>query len=206
MRYYGRVSGDRMVKALLVDPASAKKTTSDYTAGLAVGLAEDENIYILDGVRDRLNLSQRWALLAGMHRVWKPRKVGYERYGKDADIEHFQSEMERDEYRFTITEVGGSMPKPDRIKRLVPYFEQGRVRLPNSLWKTDHEGKRYDFTQIFVEEEYLPFPFCSHEDLLDALSRIFDLWPGGLPFPRARAGLGSGRSLTEYDEFNAYGD
>jgi phage terminase large subunit-like protein len=199
LRTYGRVNSDRMVKAILIDPASAKKTTSDFTAGLVVGLAEDDNIYILDGTRDRLNLSQRWALLAGMHRTWKPRKVGYEKYGKDADIEHFQSEMERDEYRFQITEVGGSMPKPDRIKRLIPYFEQGRIWLPHSLWKTDYEGKRYDFTQAFIEDEYKAFPVCIHDDLLDALSRIFDIWPNGLPFPRQISGA-SHRAVTEYDE------
>lgn len=203
LRYYGRVSGDRMIKALLVDPASAKKTTSDYTAAIVVGLAEDENIYVLDAARDRLNLSQRWSLLAGMHRTWKPRKVAYERYGKDADIEHFQSQMERDEYRFQITEVGGQMPKPDRIKRLIPYFEQGRIWLPTTLWKTDYEGKRYDWTNVFIEDEYKAFPVCVHDDVLDCLSRIFDLYPMGLPFPRAM-GNTSGRAVTEYDEFGAH--
>lgn len=199
LRYYGRVSGDRMIKAILVDGASAKKTTSDYTAAWVVGLAEDDNIYVLDGARDRLNLSQRWALVSNLHRVWKPRKVGYEKYGKDSDIEHFQSEMERDEYRFSIEALGGSMPKPDRIKRLIPYFEQGRVWLPTNLWKTDYESKRYDLTAAFVEEEFKAFPVCVHDDLLDALSRLFDLWPAGLPFPRAR-GAQSNKALSDYDE------
>lgn len=203
LRFYGRVSGDRMVKAILVDPASAKKTTSDYTAAFVVGLAEDENIYVLDGVRDRLNLTQRWALLSGLHRTWKPRKVGYERYGKDADIEHFQSQMERDEYRFQITEVGGSMPKDDRIRRLIPYFEQGRVWMPSTLWKRDYEGKQYDFVNAFIEDEYKAYPVCAHDDLLDALARMFDLWPMGLPFPRAQS-QGAGRAVTEYDEFAGY--
>jgi predicted phage terminase large subunit-like protein len=201
LRNYSRVSGDRMIKAILVDPASAKKTTSDYTAAFVIGLGEDENIYVLDGARDRLNLSQRWALISNLHRTWKPRAVAYERYGKDADIEHFRSEMERDEYRFQITEVGGSMPKPDRIKRLIPYFEQGRIWLPNTLWKTDYEGKRYDFTSIFIEDEFKAFPVCAHDDLLDALSRLFDLFPAGLPFPRAHA-AGRGRALSDFDEFS----
>ena len=200
LRFYGRVSGDRMIKAILVDGASAKKTTSDYTAAFVVGLAEDENIYVLDGARDRLNLSQRWSLLSGLHRTWKPRKVGYEKYGKDSDIEHFNSEMERDEYRFSITEVGGTMPKPDRIKRLIPYFEQGRIWLPNKLWRRDYEGKSYDLVEVFIEEEFKAFPVCLHEDLLDALSRIFDLWPGGLPFPRERSSR-SAAAISEYDEF-----
>jgi phage terminase large subunit-like protein len=201
LRYYGRVSGDRMIKAILVDPASAKKTTSDYTAAWVIGLAEDENIYVLDGARDRLNLTQRWALVSSLHRTWKPRKTGYERYGKDADIEHFKSEMERDEYRFSIEEVGGSMPKPDRIKRLIPYFEQGRIWLPTNLWKRDYEGKSYDLTALFVEDEFKAFPVCIHDDLLDALSRLFDLFPAGLPFPRAAGAMGRTRAVSDYDEF-----
>lgn len=205
LRFYGRVSGDRMIKAILMDPASAKKTTSDYSAAWVIGLAEDENIYVLDGARDRLNLSQRWTLLSGLHRTWKPRKVAYERYGKDADIEHFKSEMERDEYRFQIDEVGGSMPKEDRIRRLIPYFEQGRIWLPNNLWKRDFEGKSYDLTAVFIDEEYKAFPVCIHDDLLDALARLFDLFPNGLPFPRAQA-VGRSRAVTDYDEWNAYGD
>lgn len=201
LRSYGRVNSDRMIKAILVDPASAKKTTSDFTAAIVVGFAEDENIYVIDGVRDRLNLTQRWTLLSNLHRTWKPRKVGYERYGKDADIEHFKSEMERNEYRFQIDEVGGQMPKPDRIKRLIPYFEQGRIWLPTSLWKTDYEGKRYDWVQAFTEEEYQAFPVCVHDDLLDALSRIFDLYPLGLPFPRGTSAM-SGSARTDYDELS----
>ena len=183
LRWYGEVNDKRMVRILLIDPASAKKKGSDYTAACVLGLGPDDNIYLLDGVRDRLNLSQRTKLLIDLHREWKPYRVGYEKYGMQADIEHFRSEMERLEYRFEVTEVGGTQPKEDRIKRLVPYFEQGRVYLPERLPRRDYEGKRYDFVEAFVEDEYLAFPVCLHDDVLDALSRLFDLFPDGLPWP-----------------------
>jgi predicted phage terminase large subunit-like protein len=205
--YHGRVSGDRMVKALLVDPASSKKPGSDYTAAFVVGLAADQNVYVLDMVRDRLNLSQRAAMVTALHRKWRPRKVGYEKYGKDADIEHIESVMAEEEYRFSVTALGGTMAKPDRIKRLVPYFEQGRVWLPAQLHRTDYEGKSINIAEVFVEEEYKAFPVCLHDDMLDALSRIFDLYPMGLPFPREfdRAGA-SARAAADYDEFGVYAD
>lgn len=207
LRFYGRVSGDRMYKAILVDPASSKKQGADSTAMWVIGLAEDENIYVLDGLRDKLNLTQRWTHLSGLHRTWKPRRVGYERYGKDADIEHFRTQMERDEYRFQIDEVGGTMGKSDRIKRLLPYFEQGRIWLPTKLWKRDYEGKDYDLTAAFVDDEYKAFPVCLHDDMLDALARLFDLFPAGLPFPRPQGMGGRGRAVSEYDEFGgAYAD
>lgn len=161
-------------KYLLVDPANAKKKTSDYTVMEVIGLAPDNNYYLLDAVRDRLNLTQRTAKLFELHRVHQPKAVGYERYGKDADIEHIQYEMEHRNYRFQITELGGSTPKEDRIKRLIPVYEQGRFYTPERMTFTDHEGVTKDYIQTFNVEEYLAFPVCVHDDMLDCRARILD--------------------------------
>lgn len=201
LRFYSSTDGHGMVKALLVDPASAKKKGSDYTAAGVLGLGADGNIYVLDLLRDRLNLSQRTSMLLTMHREWKPYRVGYEKYGKDSDIEHIRSEQERLEYRFEVTEVGGSQPKEDRIKRLVPYFEQGRVYLPERLMRRDYEGKMYNAVEAFIEDEYLAFPVCLHDDMLDMMARIFDLFPDGLPWPDRLATLAPRQAVTNYDPF-----
>ena len=66
------------------------------------------------------------------------------------------------------------MRKEDRIRRLVPLFEQGRMWLPEYLDYTDYEGKRRDLVYEFVEHEYLGFPVAVHDDMLDALSRVLD--------------------------------
>ena len=192
-----------MVKALLVDPASAKKKGSDYTAAFVVGFSSDNNLYVLDMVRDRLNLSQRTDLLLSLHREWKPYKIGYEKYGKDGDIEAIRAEMERREYRwFEVTEVGGSQPKEDRIKRLVPLFEQGRVYLPERLIRLDYEKKRYDAVESFVEDEYLAFPVSQHDDMLDALARIFDLFPeNSMPWPDRMNHMRQTQAVSNYNPF-----
>jgi predicted phage terminase large subunit-like protein len=176
LRHYDGGAGDGagMNKYLLVDPASAKKRESDYTAMAVVGLAADGNYYLLDAVRDRLNLGERADALFALHRRWQPRSVGYERYGQQCDIEHVEARQAAETYRFAITPLGGALSKPDRIKRLVPLFEQGRVYLPDRLIKTDYEGHAVDLVQAFIEEEYKPFPVALHDDLLDALSRILD--------------------------------
>jgi predicted phage terminase large subunit-like protein len=139
-----------------------------------VGLGEDENYYILDIVRDRLNLTERTAKLIALHKKYRPLKVGYEKYGMQADLEHIQSVMERDTYRFTITELGGQMAKNDRIRRLVPLFEQGKVWFPSSLHYTDYEKRTHDLVHVFREDEYKAFPVGQHDDLLDSLSRLCD--------------------------------
>lgn len=162
-------------KYLLIDGASQKKKTSDYTVMWVWGLAPDANLYLLDAVRDRMNLTARQKKLFEFHRKWKPRIVGYERYGKDSDIEHMEYAMEQENYRFPITEVGGAMPKEDRIKRLVPTFEQGRIWLPERLHFVDYEGKAQDFVQLFIENEFKTFPVSTHDDMLDCASRIFDI-------------------------------
>ena len=172
----------RMVKYLLVDAASSKKKGSDYTAIWVIGLAPDQNYYALDFIRDRLSLTERAERVFSLHRKWKPRFVRYEKYGMVADIEHIKSRQEAENYRFDITEVAGITKKEDRVGRLIPIFEQGKVYLPKSLHITNYEKVSVDLVRSFIEEEFVAFPVGIHDDMLDALSRICEpdlklVWP-----------------------------
>lgn len=127
--------------------------------------------------------------------------MGYERYGMQSDIEHFEIEMERDREAFEIVELAwpreGPHAKNDRIQRLEPYFRNGRFYLaavakdetsgqrrmreagqPWRIWtptrRRDHQGNVYSLNKEFLTE-YLAHPFSVHDDLLDAASRIFDI-------------------------------
>lgn len=172
---------------IIVDPASKKKKTSDYTVMLVIGLGPDNNYYVIDWVRDRMNLSERQKMLFKLHRQYAPiMGVGYEEYGQQADIEHHQYVMEQDNYRFDITPLGGRIAKEDRIKGLVPVFEQGRMYLPEGITHLNYEGMAYDPTTVFIREEYEDFPVCAHDDMLDDLARILDpallqTWPKQTP-------------------------
>lgn len=183
LRYYKRITAlGEMNKYILVDAASSKKKGSDYTSMWCVGLAKDGNYYALDMVRDRLNLKERADRLFDWHRKYKPKQVRYERYGMMADIEHIKARQESENYRFDVTEVAGVTSKADRIKRLLPIFEQGRFYLPESAHVTDWQKQVKDLVHDFVEEEYFPFPVGLHDDMLDALARIAEpdlklIWP-----------------------------
>jgi predicted phage terminase large subunit-like protein len=175
VKYHDGMKRDGLNVYMLFDPAGSKSKKSDYTSGWVVGLGPDENLYVLDMVRDRLNLTQRADLVMRWHKKYKPVRtdgVRYEKYGLMADIEHIQSIQRATNYRFDITEVGGQIPKNERIKRLVPYFEQGRVFLPRSLYYTGSDGKLTDLIKDFIEQEYKSFPVPIHDDMLDALARI----------------------------------
>jgi predicted phage terminase large subunit-like protein len=175
--------------AILVDPASKKKATSDYSSYWVVGLGPDRKVYVLDMVRDRLRLTERADMLFRLHRYWNRggsvQCVAYEEYGLQADIEHMQDRMTRENYRFDITAVGGRLAKNDRIRRLIPWFEQGRIYLPPTLAKTNYEGRSIDLIAAFKNEEYIPFPVGQHDDMLDALARLLEpdlpiSWPSAL--------------------------
>lgn len=178
LAHYQSVQPSTMFKIILVDPASGERSKSkgvvdgDFTSMWVIGLGSDENYYVLDVVRDRLNLTERTETLFRLHRKWKPGQVRYERYGMQSDIAHIREEMNRRSYRFVITEVGGQTKKEERIRRLVPLFQNGRIWMPESLHYTQTDGKQRDLIHDFIEDEYLAFPVGRHDDMLDALSRI----------------------------------
>lgn len=185
LKFYGSTPaevGPGTTRYMLVDAANDKRPTNDYTAIWVVGLGSDTNFYVLDLVRDRLNLVERGAAVFRLHRKWKPYDVRYEKYGLMADTDYLRERMERENYRFTVTEVAGQSPKRDRIRRLVPGFAEGRWYFPQSIVYTDNEGKVRELVHTFVEEEYCAFPVGAHDDMLDALSRIVEpdlplVWP-----------------------------
>lgn len=159
---------------ILADPAGEKKKNNDYSVFWVLGLGADGHIYIIDCVRDRLNLTQRASVLFALVRQYQPIAVGYEKYSMQADIEHIQQQMLILNYHFTIIPLGGQMPKNDRIRRLVPDFENGRVHFPLALPYRDVSGAHRNLLTEFIEEEYTAFPVCKHDDMLDCLARIKD--------------------------------
>lgn len=166
---------------IIVDPANEKSRSSDYTAMWVIGMGGDGNAYVLDIVRDRMNLSERTAMLFKLHRKYRPTEVRYERYGMMGDIDHIKLEMDRLSYRFRIREVKGQVKKEDRIRRLIPWFKDGKIVFPRELVYTDLAGRTHDLVRVFIEEELAPFPVAKHDDLMDALSRLAE---PGLVLPK----------------------
>lgn len=186
LQYYDSRSASFTAKGMnvfiLYDPANSKKKRSghdpDYTAMIVVGLAPDNNYYILDIVRDRLNPTERVQFLITLHKKWnvragKPPKVVCEQYGMMTDAFYIAQAQKAINYRFALTEVGGKMAKPERIRRLVTPFEEGRVYLPKYLPYLNSNKETVDLVESFVNE-YESFPVGRHDDMMDALARIMD--------------------------------
>ncbi|MEX2282249.1 MAG: hypothetical protein WEE89_07175 [Gemmatimonadota bacterium] len=186
LRFYtpNTVGGARqMYRMLICDPANEKKKSSDWTTMGVLGAGPDHNLYLLDYVRDRLNLQERAQAFIRLHRKWQPQFTGYEKYGKDSDIAYIKEVQEREVYRFDVRELGGQLSKFDRVNRLVPVCAERRYYLPERLIYTGYDHKPVDLIEQFVNEEYAAWPVPLHDDGLDMMSRVFDegvmIWPRG---------------------------
>ena len=127
--YDGKLSG-LIDWYLLIDPANGKRKSNDYTTMWGVGLGSDGKMYAIPEIRDRLNLTERANALIKLHRKYRPIEVRYERYGMQADIAFIMKVQEEQNYRFDIIEVAGLTNKNDRIKRLIPLYENGDILHP----------------------------------------------------------------------------
>ena len=145
------------------------------------------------------NLRNKWLRQPGVQIV----EVGYERYGMQVDIDHYQEMMRIERCAFPIKEVAwvreGSQSKDDRIRRLIPDFKNWRFFLPYSgaateqqtkahdsgrghliakpIKRKDENNRLYDLTEKFIMNEYMFFPATTSKDVMDAMSRIYDMDP-----------------------------
>lgn len=159
---------------IIVDPATTKKKTSDYTVMTVLGTGSDGNFYILDIVRDRMDLRERTENLIYLHRKWRPNSVAYEGYGMSSDVQHIEYEQENQNYRFPIVELKPRVKKEERIRRLVPDMANSRWYAPAKMIKSDMEGNEYDAIEI-LKEEMTSFPVGKHEDVLDTIASVYDI-------------------------------
>ncbi len=153
------------------DPSTGRTSKSDRTAFAVIGIDSNNNKYLLDGACHRMTLSQRWAMLKQLWKAWHDApgvqlcKVGYEKYGLQSDIEHFEEMMrleekkpEKDKCLIPIEELNwpydGKTSKADRINRLEPDFRLSNFWLPIlmydpgggvCMWKVNE-----DFTQLVL--------------------------------------------------------
>jgi predicted phage terminase large subunit-like protein len=161
---------------VFVDPANSKDKESDNTAIVVIGANKDGHLYLIDAWVDKLNIKERENLVFKIHEKYQPKMIYYEKYGMQIDIDYMRQAMEYRNYRFSITEVGGNkMKKNDRIERLAPLFEDGKIWLPLFLKKKNYLGREVDLVTYFKDEEYTQFPAGKHDDFLDAFARVCDV-------------------------------
>ena len=195
----GSIKPKTMNIVILVDPAGGddverqrKDKSSDWTAMMVVGLGTDNNYYLLDIIRDRLNPTERIDILFALHRKWnaltgRSPKVGYEKYSMQSDTHYIDKKKKEDAYHFPLIVVSGPKSKTSRVSRLVPDMQNGRWYFPSALNYVDGEGRKWDLVQELLNTEIKTFPMSKYDDMLDALSRVYEQ-ELCLAFPKPKIG------------------
>jgi hypothetical protein len=150
---------------ILIDPSMGVTERSDRTAIAVIGVDQGSNKYLLDGVRHRMKLSDRWDYIKQFKRKWERHpgvetvKVGYERYGMQVDVEVLKDMQRRENNIFPIDELNtprrGQHAKPDRIRRLEPDIRERRFLFPCVAYHGDFgaPGHRLCYWSIWTEEK-----------------------------------------------------
>jgi len=167
---------------MICDPASSVKKRSDYSAFIVFAIDKDQNILLIDGIRDRLNLTDRWNALYKLYNKYKNIKtIFYESVGMNSDMEYFNEKMNECSHFFMnkLEKLTTKDKKQDRISRIEPYIEQKKILFPISLIKQTKDRKTYDLVKSFKEEEIAKYPFPAHDDMLDCLAYCVILLQNG---------------------------
>lgn len=176
-----------------VDSANSKKENADYTTMVTIGYAQDQNFYLLDLVHDRMNLKERTDAIFEINRKFRPIVTFWEQIGAMADISHIQLEQDRLGWHFSIHPLNHRVAKDTRIRSLQPHFENARIWLPRTMAKLCADGNVRDTIREMIDDEYLVFPGCKHDDILDPLADICDQEViAATSFPREEIDDGSG--------------
>lgn len=155
-----------------IDPAIGQGDQHDYTALAVVDVDVEGTWYLKVAKRARLTVTQQLKLVYEVNNIFKPNVIGIESVAyQQALIQLIAEEISRTGKVIPVREIkrGPDKTKHMRISALVPRFEWRRLLVSTVLPE--------------FEEEYLKFHRGRHDDVLDAVASIEDIY---YPPPRPR--------------------
>jgi predicted phage terminase large subunit-like protein len=165
LRYYEGAAPEHLEIVAAGDLAISKRDEANYTVLSVAGLAEGENIYMLDERRGHWNADEIVEQIIDVLRVWKPRRFGLEKGQILLAIGPHLDRRLREEKLPNIIEELPPTNKGDKQARARPFqgrMARGQVYFPKeALWTDAHIN------------ELLRFPNGVNDDRVDA-----DAWIG----------------------------
>lgn len=155
---------------LFVDPAGSKNKRADFSVFVVLGVSSDKQYFLIDMVRDKLDVYERFNVLCDLHKRYRPEAVFYEVQGLNSDLEVFEREMHVSKYYMHLEKFSSNTAnsKHRRIMALVAMFRKSEFLLPEAVI---YDGR--DLIQEFIKEEYKKYPNNRyHDDMLDCMSFI----------------------------------
>lgn len=157
LRYYEALPLKKRTFAF-IDPAISQADSADFTALTVIDVDEDQNWYLRNAQRFKINPTQIVDLIFKVYAQYTPNRIGIEDVAyQKALLYMIHEECKRRGVRLPVEGVRPSTEatKEMRILGLVPRFEWGTLLLAKGL---------ADF-----EMEYSQFPRGAPDDLLDSL-------------------------------------
>lgn len=158
--------GKLLTRFMTVDPAISQEKYADYTAMVVCGVDEQNYIYILDIVREKLLPHALINKIFEMREKWNLSDVAIETITYQKTLAYtLREEMRQRRKYIHITELNPqSRSKDERIKGLQPLYENGKII-----------HNRYLNNNYFLEDELVRYPYSKHDDIIDALSYMLDI-------------------------------
>jgi phage terminase large subunit-like protein len=178
---------------LCVDPASARRKESDFTAMAVFAVDHEFNFYWVDGVHDKLDPLQRIEAVFELARKWNIVYCSYETIGfQKTDAFYINMKMREDNFYFPIWEVAHHKEnKDERIMGIQPIMKAGQFFIPDApmpyerKWVNPDDGfsRTVDLIeQFFIEADF--YPMSTHDDILDVFSQARSIvFAGMIPKP-----------------------
>lgn len=164
---------DKLLWYIAVDPAESTEKRSSLTAAVAVGVHQETGMWYVDEAKGvRVETPGFVDLCFEVYGKYQYAKFGMETNTRKSLAFAVKDQMARRGVYFNIEDLnpikawaGGNM-KEQRIKRLQPLFEFGRIRI------------REDLKDLL--ESLQTIPAARSWDIPDALSYVLDLVPAGV--------------------------
>jgi len=160
-KYYDHIpAGGRTFTA--VDPAFSKKKTADYTA-IITGKFIGDVLYVLEITHGRFDPAELEDKVIYHARKWNSEKVGVEAFAAQSMIGFsLRNRFRKEVIRARVEDIRQSGSKESKIRRLISLYRNGQI-----FHNTDLS---------VVEQQLLKFPRGTHDDAIDALQMLYNLY------------------------------
>jgi predicted phage terminase large subunit-like protein len=176
------------------DPANKKKKKTDFTACSTIGMTPNNDWFVLNLNRDKYNPREIVDRIIREQDDFEAERTGIEEEGKETIKFYLIERMRKLGKFFRLTELKSrGVKKEDRIKRLVPRFENRAIFLPTNITRKTWDHKVINVVEAF-EDEYIYFPLAKHDDIIDSLAYMEDMTPK----PKGRRASGRRKGRAKY--------
>lgn len=150
---------------MAIDPSYGGEY-SDYAAFILAGMDHQQEVYVRQVHRAKMNYMDIINLMFDWYVKYKPKRIALETIAAQKNIQYMlNNEQKRRGMWLPVQEIKTRQnTKEERIRSLAPYYEFGRLHHIREANQLDD-----------LEYELLHFPKGTHDDMIDALATILEI-------------------------------